>query len=87
MVEVPEELVEPVRRRQELVLVAEVVLPELPRRIPERLEQLGDRRVLGAQPDVGAGDADLAQAGAVDALAGDERRRGPRCSSARRRSR
>jgi hypothetical protein len=32
VVEVAEEFVEPVHRRQELVPVAEMVLPELPRR-------------------------------------------------------
>ena len=50
VVEVAEELVEAVRRRQVLVAVAEVVLPELPGRVPERLQQLCDRRVLGLQP-------------------------------------
>ena len=74
VVEVAEELVEAVHRRQVLVQVAEVVLAELPRRVAERLQQLGDRHVLGLEADVHAGDADLAQAGAVDALAGDERR-------------
>ena len=74
VVEVAEELVEAVHGRQELVHVAEVVLAELPGRVAERLEQLGDRRVLGLQADVRAGHPDLAQAGAEDALAGDERR-------------
>ena len=74
VIEVAEELVEPVRGRQELVQVAEVVLAELPRRVAQRLEQLGDGRVLLLQPDVHAGHPDLAHAGAVDALAGDERR-------------
>ena len=74
VVEVAEELVEAVRRREELVLVAEVVLAELPRRVSEWLEQLGDRRVLGVQPDVGAWHAHLAEPGAERALTGDERR-------------
>ncbi len=74
VVEVAEELVEAVHGRQVLVQVAEVVLAELPRRVAERLQQLGDRHVLGLEADVHAGDADLAEAGAVDALAGDERR-------------
>ena len=87
VVEVAEELVEAVDGRQELVQVAEVVLAELAGGVAERLEQLGDRRVLGLQADVGAGDADLAQAGAEDALPGDERRAPRPCSSARRRSR
>jgi hypothetical protein len=74
VVEVAEELVEAVGRRQVLVQVAEVVLAELPGRVAQRLEQLGDRDVLSLQPDVDAGHADLAQPGAKDALAGDERR-------------
>ena len=51
VVEVPEELVEAVHRRQELVLVPEVVLAELAGRIAVLLEQLGDGRILGLQPD------------------------------------
>jgi hypothetical protein len=46
VVEVAEELVEPVHRREELVPVAEVVLTELPGRVAEGLQQLGDRRIL-----------------------------------------
>ncbi len=74
VVEVAEELVEAVQRREELVAVAEVVLAELPGGVAERLEELGDRRILGAQADRRRRDPDLAQAGAEDALAGDERR-------------
>ena len=48
VVEVAEELVEAVHGRQELVLVAEVVLAELAGRVAERLEQLGDGRVFRA---------------------------------------
>ena len=51
VVEVAEELVEAVDRRQELVLVAEVVLAELAGRVAVRLEQLGDRRVLLLEAD------------------------------------
>jgi hypothetical protein len=57
-----------------LTSCAEVVLTELPRGIAERLQQLGDRDILGLEADIHAGHPDLAQAGAVDALAGDERR-------------
>ena len=74
VVEVAEELVEAVHGRQVLVQVAEVVLAELPGGVAERLQQLGDRHVLGLETDVHAGDADLAQTGAVHTLAGDERR-------------
>ncbi|HEU4899330.1 MAG TPA: hypothetical protein VFX88_17465, partial [Actinomycetota bacterium] len=41
----------PVHRGQELVAVAEVVLPELPGGVAERLQQLGDGRVLGLEAD------------------------------------
>lgn len=74
VVEVAEELVEPVHRRQELVPVAEVILAELAGGIAEWFEQLRDRRVLRLQPDIRAWHADLAQPGAKDALARDERR-------------
>jgi hypothetical protein len=65
---------EAVHGRQERVVVAEMVLAELPRRIAQRLEQLRDRRIVGAQAHVGARQADLAQSGPEHALAGDERR-------------
>src|SRR5580693_1574918 len=48
MVEVAEELVEPVHRRQVLVPVAEVVLPELAGSVSQRLQKLGYRRILSA---------------------------------------
>ena len=73
VVEVAEELVEAVDRRQELVAVAEVVLAELAGGVALRLEQFGERRVLLGQPFLGAGQADLEQAGAEAGLAGDER--------------
>ena len=73
VVEVAEELVEAVDGRQVLVQVAEVVLAELAGGIAVRLEQLGDRHVLGLQADVRTRHPDLAQAGAEHALAGDER--------------
>ena len=72
MVEVAEELVEAVHRRQELVAVAEVVLAELAGRIALRLQDVGDGRVLLRQAFRRAGQADLEQAGADRRLAGDE---------------
>ena len=45
VIQVAEELVEPVITGQELVLVPKMILPELAGRIPEWFEQLGDRRV------------------------------------------
>ena len=73
VVEVAEELVEAVEGGEELVLVAEMVLAELARDITERLQELGDRGILLLQADVGAGHADLGEAGANGVLAGDER--------------
>ena len=72
MVEVAEELVEAVHGRQELILVAQMVLAELAGGVAVRLEQFGDGRVFLLQADVGAGHADLGQAGADRVLAGDE---------------
>ena len=72
VVEVAEELVEAVDRRQELVAVAEMVLAELAGRVALRLEQLGERRVLLGQPFLGARQADLEKPGAEAGLAGDE---------------
>src|SRR3954451_18752807 len=74
VIEVPEELVEPVSRRQELVEVAEVVLAELTSRIAQRLEQFGDRRILLLESDVDPWHPNLAHARAVHALPRDERR-------------
>ena len=74
VVEVAEELVEAMHRREELVLVAEMVLAELAGGVPLRLEGGGDRRVRGPQADVGARESDLGEAGPVRVLAGDERR-------------
>ena len=72
MIEVAEELVEAVHGRQKLVAVAEMVLAELAGRVAERLQQLGDRRILRLKPDGRARQADLGQAGAERRLAGDE---------------
>jgi hypothetical protein len=55
VVEVAEELVEAVGGREELVLAPEVVLAELTGRVAERLQELGDRRVLRADADSAPG--------------------------------
>jgi hypothetical protein len=64
VVQVAEELVEAVHRRQMLVAVAEVVLAELAGAVAERLQRLGDRDVLGLQAEFRARQADLGQSGA-----------------------
>jgi hypothetical protein len=78
VIQVSVELVEAVNRRQVLVQVAEVVLAELPCRITQWLEQLGDGGILGRPANVHTGDADFAHSGAIDALPADER-----CASGR----
>ncbi len=72
VVEVAEELIEAMHRRQELVAVAEVVLAELAGGIAERLEQLGYGCISRLQPHGRAGNPDLRKPGAQRALAGDE---------------
>jgi hypothetical protein len=72
VIKIAEELVEAVNRRQESVLVAEMVLAELAGRIAERLEQFRDRRILCLKADRRARKSDLGEAGAEHALPGDE---------------
>ena len=74
VVEVAEELVEPVCGRQHLVAVAEVVLAELAGHVALRLEQRGDGRVFLLHALGRARQADLGEAGADGRLPGDERR-------------
>ena len=69
VIEIAEELVEAVDGGQKLVAVAEVVLAELARRVAVVLQQFGDRRVLGLEPDGRAGHADLRQSRAKAATA------------------
>ena len=72
VIEVAEELVEAVHRRQELVLVAEVVLAELAGGVAHALEGGRDGGGLGRKPGRCAGLADGRHAGADRQLAGDE---------------
>ena len=74
VIERAEELVEPVRGRQRLVRVAQVVLAELRGHVALLLEQFGDRHVTRLQPFLRAGQADLQHARAEAGLAGDETR-------------
>ena len=57
-----------------MIEIAEVVLAELPGGVALVLQQRRDRHDLLVHADRRAGNADLGQAGAHDALAGDERR-------------
>ena len=72
VIEVAEELVEAVHRRQELVLVAEVVLAELAGGVAHALEGGRDGGGLGRKAGRRAGLADGRHAGADRQLAGDE---------------
>ena len=80
MVQVAEELVEPVHRRQVLVQIAQMVLAELPGLVAQRLQHGGERHGLVRQADIGAGLADRGQASAQWDLAGNEVR--PPCGAA-----
>ena len=73
VIKIAEELVEAMNGRQKLVAVAEMVLAELPGHVAERLEQIGERRILIRQPFLGSRQSNLQKAGAHRALAGDER--------------
>ena len=72
VIEVAEELVEPVHRRQVFVTIAEVVLAELAGGITERLQHFGDGRVFLLKADLGTRHPHLRQARADRILAGDE---------------
>ena len=72
VIEVAEELIEAVHRRQIFVAVAEMVLAELPGGVAHGLQHGGDGRRLRRHADRGAGLADGGQAGADRQLAGDE---------------
>ena len=74
VVEVAVKLVEAMIGRQHRVQVAEMVLAELAGRVALILERGGDRDDLLVHADRRAGDADLGEAGAIDALPGDEGR-------------
>ena len=72
VVQVTEEFVEAVNRRQVLVQIAEVVLAELAGGVTLRFERGGKRAGLGREADVRARLADGGQARAQWNLAGDE---------------
>ena len=74
VIKVAVELVEPMRGRQHLILVAEVVLAELAGGIALSLQQFGDGWIFLAQTEIGTRQADFAEAGPEYALPGDEGR-------------
>jgi hypothetical protein len=74
MVEIAEELVEAVIGGQELVTIAKTVLAELPGSVAQRLEQFGERGILGLKSDRITRHADLQKPRTLGALSGDEGR-------------
>ena len=64
VIEIAEEFVEAVIGRQMLVAITQMILAELAGRIAQRLQQLGDRRILAGQAFGRARQPDLQQAGA-----------------------
>src|SRR5262249_45783295 len=73
VVQVAEELVETVDRPQIFIAVAEVVLADLPGRISQWLQELGDGRVFLVEANRSGRQTDFGQAGAQSVLAGNER--------------
>jgi hypothetical protein len=59
---------------EELVLIAQVILAELPRGIAQRLQNFRDARICCLQANVCPRQADFRQPGADGRLPGDERR-------------
>ena len=74
VVERPKEFVEPVRRREMFVQVAEVVLAKLRRGIALRLEELRQRDIARLQTFLSAGQPHLEHSRAETTLSGDEAR-------------
>jgi hypothetical protein len=74
VIQIAEEFIESMHCRQELVLVAEMILAELTGGIAKRLERLGNRDVLCTKAKVGSWQANLGKAGAQGRLPGDEAR-------------
>ena len=72
VIQIPEELIEAVQGRQELVEIAEVVLAELPGGVALRLQRGGNRAGLSRHTDIGAGLANGSKTRAQRDLAGDE---------------
>src|SRR5262249_33895575 len=72
VIEVAEELVEPVHGGEVLIAIAEMVLAELACRIPKVLEELSDRWVFRTEADGRAWESDLRQPSTNRRLPGDE---------------
>ena len=64
VIEIAEELIEPMYGRQEFVAVAEMVLAELARGLTERFKRLGDGDVLRLQAERRTRQANFGHSGA-----------------------
>src|SRR5262245_38125931 len=74
MIEIAEELIEPVHRRQILVAIAEMVLAKLTSGIAKPLKGLGNGHIFFLQTDGGCRDANFGEASAQRDLPGYEAR-------------
>ena len=74
MVEVAEELIEPMIAREMTILISEMVLTELAGDITEGLQQFGDGRILFHDSFFGTGEAHFKQSCPEGRLSGDESR-------------
>src|SRR6185503_13179286 len=72
VIEVAVELVESMSRRYELVPIAEMVLAKLARRVTERLQHRGDRRIVLLKAERRTGQANLRHAGTQARLTSDK---------------
>jgi hypothetical protein len=74
VVEIAVELGEAMGGRQHLVLVAQMVLAELPGGIALRLQEFGQSRIFFPEAEIGPRQPDLTETSAEHTLASDERR-------------
>src|SRR5262249_3551673 len=74
VVQVAEELVEPVNSGEELVAVAQVVLAELAAHVAVRLKEFGDRRITRLETERRTWQADLSETRPDRRLSTNERR-------------
>jgi hypothetical protein len=73
VIQIAEELVEPMHCGEELVLVSQMVLAELPGGVAHGFQQFRNGGIFCSNPDVGPRHSHLGQAGANWVLSGDER--------------
>jgi hypothetical protein len=72
MIQIAEELIEAVKRGEELILVPQMVLAKLAGGVTQRLQQSGDRRIVSFETRVSSRHSDFGKAGSNWILASDE---------------